>query len=70
MSRYDDPEDKRIYDIEQIKEWARQDIISELASQKAKKTRRASIINGAVMLSMGIIMLYFLWKFAQSAQIL
>ena len=37
MIQYENPRDKRIYDIEIIKEWARQDVISEIAEREKKK---------------------------------
>ena len=70
MERYNNPHDKKVYDIEQIKEWARQDVFSEMAAKKEKKQRRQMIISGVVLLSMCFIMIYFLWKFAQRVQLL
>lgn len=66
MDRYSNPQDKKIYVIEQIKEWARQDVLNEMAKEKARKNKKAAIINGFILTSLLLVLLYFIWMFSKS----
>ena len=66
MARYENPTDVKIYDNEQIKEWARRDIASGIEEEKARKKRRQAIISGAALSPLYILLIYTMWKFMEN----